>query len=88
MLRSALGQAVRRQILVENPCIGIQLLRQKRAEMQALGVEECKRSLDAARQSDWSPLFAPAPVPPSPLAHVLPSIQDETAARERHLSPE
>ena len=58
ILQSAMGQAVRCKLLIENPCIGIQLPRQRRNEIKALSVEECKRFLEAARQTDWYALFA------------------------------
>ena len=58
VLQSAFRQAVRWKMLAEDPCVGVDLPRKLRKEMQALSVEECRRFLDAARQSAWFALFA------------------------------
>lgn len=58
VLQSAFRQAVRWKMLAEDPCVGVDLPRKLRKEMQALSVEECRRFLEAARQSEWFALFA------------------------------
>jgi len=58
VLQSAFRQAVRWRMLAEDPCLGVDLPRVKRTEMQALSVEECQRFLDVARQTDDFTLFA------------------------------
>jgi integrase len=60
VLQSAFRQAVRWKMLAEDPCVGVDLPRKLRKEMQALSVEECRRFLDEARQSEWFALFAVA----------------------------
>ena len=45
-------------MLAEDPCVGVDLPRLKRREMEALSVEECKRFLTVARESEWYALFA------------------------------
>ncbi len=45
-------------MLVEDPCAGVDLPRMKRREMEALSVDECRRFLAVARESEWFGLFA------------------------------
>jgi integrase len=45
-------------MLAEDPCVGVDLPRLKRREMEALSVEECRRFLTSARQSKCFTLFA------------------------------
>ena len=45
VLESAFRQAVRWKMLAEDPCVGVDLPRVKRKEMEALSVEECRRFL-------------------------------------------
>jgi hypothetical protein len=49
VLRSAFRQAVRWKMLPEDPCVGVDLPRVKRKEMEALSVEECGRFLGSPR---------------------------------------
>jgi integrase len=58
VLQSAFRQAVRWKMLVEDPCVGVDLPRMKRREMEALSVEECRRVLQAARETEWFALYA------------------------------
>jgi integrase len=58
VLQSAFRQAVRWKMLAEDPCIGVDLPRLQRREMEALSVEECQRFLEIAKQSQWFALFA------------------------------
>jgi hypothetical protein len=58
VLQSAFRQAVRWKMLAEDPCVGVDLPRLKRREMEALSVEECRRFLTVARESEWYALFA------------------------------
>lgn len=58
VLESAFRQAVRWRMLVEDPCAGVDLPRVKRHEMEALSVEECRRFLSVAEESEWYPPFA------------------------------
>ena len=58
VLQSAFRQAVRWKMLAEDPCVGVDLPRLKRREMEALSVEECRRFLTVARESEWYGLFA------------------------------
>jgi integrase len=58
VLQSAFRQAVRWKTLFEDPCVGVDLPRMKRREMEALSVEECRRFLAVARESHWFGLFA------------------------------
>ena len=58
VLQSAFRQAVRWRMMAEDPCEGVGLPRLKRREMEALSVEECRRFLDAARQTEHFALFA------------------------------
>jgi len=58
VLQSALRQAVRWKMLFEDPCVGVDLPRMKRREMEALSVEECRRFLNVAKESNWFGLFA------------------------------
>ncbi len=58
VLESAFRQAVRWRLLGEDPCAGVDLPRVKRKEMEALSVEECRRFLTVAEESEWHALFA------------------------------
>jgi integrase len=58
VLESAFRQAVRWRMLGEDPSGGVDLPRVKRKEMDALSVEECRRFLSVAKESEWYPLFA------------------------------
>jgi integrase len=58
VLESAFRQAVRWRILAEDPCVGVDLPRVKRKEMEALSVEECRRFLSVAEESELYALFA------------------------------
>src|ERR1700730_15850861 len=58
VLQSAFRQAVRWKMLVEDPCVGVDLPRMKRREMDALSVDECRRFLAIARETEWSALYA------------------------------
>ena len=57
-LQSAFRQAVRWKMLAEDPCVGVDLPRLKRREMEALNVEECRRFFTVTRESEWYALFA------------------------------
>lgn len=58
VLESAFRQAVRWRMLADDPCAGVDLPRVKRKEMEALSVEECRRFLSVAEESEWYALFA------------------------------
>src|SRR5580700_8327001 len=58
VLQSAFRQAVRWKMLAEDPCVGVDLPRVKRKEMEALSVEECRRFLHVAEKSEWFPVLA------------------------------
>jgi len=58
VLQSAFRQAVRWKMLADDPCVGVDLPRTKRSEMEALSVDECRRFLSAARESKWFALLA------------------------------
>jgi integrase len=58
VLESAFRQAIRWKMLAEDPCVGVNLPRVKRREMEALSVEECRRFLEVAEKSEWFPLLA------------------------------
>lgn len=58
VLQSAFRQAVRWKMLADDPCVGVDLPRMKRCEMEALSVDECRRFLSVARESKWFALFA------------------------------
>jgi integrase len=58
VLESAFRQAVRWRMLADDPCAGVDLPRVKRKEMEALSVEECRRFLSVAEESQWYALFA------------------------------
>jgi len=57
VLRSALKQAVKWQLLTKNPAEYVDLPRQRRTEMHAMSKEEVKRFLSAAKGSQWYALF-------------------------------
>ncbi len=57
VLRSALKQAVKWQLLSRNPADYVDLPRQKRTEMYAMSKDEVKQFLVAARGSQWYALF-------------------------------
>lgn len=58
VLQSAFRQAVRWSVLAEDPCVGVDLPRMKRREMEALSAEECRRFLAVARETEWFALYA------------------------------
>ncbi|MGI8746643.1 MAG: tyrosine-type recombinase/integrase [Bryobacteraceae bacterium] len=58
VLQSAFRQAARWKMLVEDPCVNVDLPRMKRREMEALSVDECRRFLSVARETEWFPLYA------------------------------
>ena len=58
VLESAFRQAVRWRMLADDPCAAVDLPRVKHKEMEALSVEECRRFLSVAEESEWYPLFA------------------------------
>ena len=58
VLESAFRQGVRWRMLAEDPCAGVDLPRVKRKEMEALSVQECRRFLLVAEESEWHALFA------------------------------
>jgi integrase len=58
VLQSAFRQAVRWKMLMEDPCVGVDLPHMKPREMAALSLEECRRFLAVARASRWFGLFA------------------------------
>jgi integrase len=45
-------------MLAEDPCIGVNLPRVRRKEMEALSVEECRRLLGVAEKSEWYSLLS------------------------------
>jgi site-specific recombinase XerD len=53
VVESSFRQAVRWRMLAEDPCAGVDLPRVKRKEMEALSVEECRRLLAVAKESEW-----------------------------------
>jgi len=57
VLESAIRQAVRRKMLAEDPCVGVDLSGVKRKEMEALSVDECRRFLEVTEKSEWFPLL-------------------------------
>ncbi|POB09495.1 tyrosine-type recombinase/integrase [Sulfobacillus sp. hq2] len=57
ILSSALKQAVRWQMLSQNPADKVSVPKQQRREMHALNPEETKRFLSAAESSRWLTLF-------------------------------
>ncbi len=57
ILSSALKQAVRWQMLSQNPADKVSVPKQQRREMYALSPEEAKRFLSAAESSRWFTLF-------------------------------
>lgn len=58
VLESAFRRAVRWRMLAEDPCAGVDLPHVKRKEMEALSVEERRRFLSTAQESEWYALFA------------------------------
>ncbi len=58
VLQSAFRQAVRWKMLADDPCAGVNVPPLKRREMEALSVDECKRFLAVAKESEWFALFA------------------------------
>jgi len=58
LLQSAFHQAVRSKMLGEDPCVAVDLPPLKRREMDGLSVEECRRFITVARESEWYALFA------------------------------
>ncbi len=58
ILRDALEQAVKWQMLPRNPAQYVDLPRQKKKEMRALSPQEAKRFLEEAAYSRWQALFS------------------------------
>ena len=58
VLESAFRQGLRWKMLAEDTCVGVDLPRVKRKEMEALSVEECRRFLEVAEKSEWFPVLA------------------------------
>ena len=58
ILRSALKQAVKWNMLMRNPCEAVELPRMERKEMHALSPEEASRFLAAAVKDEYNALFA------------------------------
>jgi integrase len=58
VLRSALNQAVKWQLLPKNPALLVDLPRQKKAEVSVLTPEQAKVFLEAAKESRWYSLFS------------------------------
>jgi integrase len=58
ILSSALKQAVRWNMLVRNPCVGLDLPRMKHKEMQAFSPEEAGRFLATAMEDECGLVFA------------------------------
>lgn len=58
VLRDALNQAVKWQMLMQNPADFVDLPRQERTKMRALSQEEVSRLLEAAQHSKWCILFS------------------------------
>jgi integrase len=58
VLRSAFRQAVRWKMLLDDPCINVDVPPVKPREMQALSVQECRRFLEVAKGSEWFAVFA------------------------------
>jgi hypothetical protein len=54
VLESTFRQAVRRRMLIENPPAGVDLPRVRRREIDALRVEECRRFLSVAEESEFA----------------------------------
>src|SRR5207249_71992 len=57
VLSSALTQAVRWKMLVQNPCALCELPRREKKEMQSLSAEQVIGFLDAARDDKWFVTF-------------------------------
>lgn len=57
VLRSALKQAVRWNLLYRNPCDLVDLPRLKRRELRYLAPDEAKRFLESAREDKWYALW-------------------------------
>jgi integrase len=58
VLSSAFKQAVKWNMLAQNPCGAVELPRMDRKEMQAFSTEEAKRFLEAAKNDRFSVLFS------------------------------
>lgn len=58
VLQSGFRQAVRWKMLADDPCVGVDLPRVKRREMEALSVEECRLFLATARETERFALCA------------------------------
>jgi len=57
VLRSALKQAVKWQLLANNPADYVDLPRQKRTEMHAMSKDEVTRFLRVAKEGPWYAFF-------------------------------
>jgi integrase len=60
VLRSAMRQAIRWQLLAEDPTNGAQLPRQRRRELRVLTAEQSRNFLEAALETPYGPVFAVA----------------------------
>ncbi len=58
ILNSALSQAIKWQLLSNNPCSVVDLPRQQRAEMKAFSPDEARRFLDVAKKDRHGIVFA------------------------------
>ena len=59
-LRAALRQAVKLQVIVQNPCDAVQPPRLERVEMKALSPQEARQLLTAADNTSYGPLIRTA----------------------------
>jgi integrase len=60
VLKSAMRQAVRWRLLLENPADGLKVPQQPRNEMRALTVDEARTLLKAAQGTKYGPILAVA----------------------------
>jgi integrase len=60
VLRSSMRQAIRWQLLAEDPTNGAQLPRQRRRELRVLTAEQSRLFLETAMQTAYGPVFAVA----------------------------
>jgi integrase len=58
VLRSAMRQAIRWRLLLEDPTNGVQLPRLRRREMRVLNAEQSRLFLEAALKTHFGPVFA------------------------------
>ena len=60
VVRSVLNQAVKWRMLLHNPALAVELPRQRKREMQALGPEQAGQFLDAAKADRLYAMFVVA----------------------------